>query len=139
MTVFQVGQLHTIQGIGYELVMLFAETGKETLRLVESGEHHFVYRDGKLLVEVVVLWQVAHGDFLHRLAVLIVADVPLCGVHQSENKTHEGCLSATIRSDNTQIVVLIDGEVDIVEYFLAFVACCEVLDFYDWIHVVLCL
>lgn len=80
-----------------------------------------------------------HGDFLHRLAVLIVADVSLGVVHQSENKTHESCLSAAIGSDNTQIVVLIDGEVDVVEYFLAFVACCEVLDFYDWIHVVLCL
>ena len=64
--------------------MLLVETGKETLRLVESGEHHFVYRDGKLLVEVVVLWQVSHGDFLHRLAVLIVVDVSLGGVHQSE-------------------------------------------------------
>ena len=120
--VFEFHQLHAFQGVEHLLVLCLAVFGKEALGLAEAGEHYFVYGDGELLVELIVLWEIAHRNLLYFLPVFIIPDVALRGLHQSQNEAHEGGLATTVWSDNAKIIVLIDGEIDVIEHLLSVVS-----------------
>ena len=111
--VFEFHQLHAFQGVEHLLMLCLAVFGKEALGLAEAGEHYFVYGDGELLVELIVLWEIAHRNLLYFLPVFIIPDVALRGLHQSQNEAHEGSLATTVGTDDTKIIVLIDGEIDV--------------------------
>ena len=136
MAVFQLRELHLFQTVEYLLVLCLGVSGKEALGLAEAGEYHFIDGDRKLFVEMIVLGQISHADFPYFLSVFIIADAAVCGFHQSQNKAHEGCLATTVGTDDAKIIVFVDGEVDIVEHLLAFIACRKILDFYDWSHII---
>ena len=74
--------------------------------------------------------QISHADFPNFLSVFIKADAAVCGFHQSQDEAHEGCLATTVRTDDAKIIVFADGEVDIVEHLLAFIACRKMLYLY---------
>ena len=137
--VFELHQLHAFQGVEHLLVLCLGVSGKEALGLAEAGENYFVYGDGKLLVEGVVLWEIAHRNLLYflnfRFSVLIqdrisvfifhfleISDISFRGLHESEDEAHEGGLATTVWSDDAKIIVLIDGEIDVIEHLLAVVS-----------------
>ena len=93
---------------------------KETL--AETREHDFVDGDRELLVKRVVLGEIAHPDFLDFLPIFIISDSSFCWLHQAQNEAHEGGLATTVWSDDAKIIVLIDGEIDVVEHLLAVVS-----------------
>ena len=99
---------------------------KRDFGLAESGEYHFIDGDRKLFVEMIVLGQISHADFILPPR-LYKADAAVCGFHQSQNEAHEGCLATTVGTDDAKIIVFVDGEVDIVEHLLAFIACRKML------------
>lgn len=136
MAVFQLRELHLFQTVEYLLVLCLGVSGKEALGLAEAGEYHFIDGDRELFVEMIVLGQISHADFPYFLSVFIKADAAVCGFQQSQNKAHEGCLATTVGTDDAKIIVFVDGEVDIVEHLLAFIACRKILDFYDWSHII---
>lgn len=80
---------------------------------------------------MIVLGQISHTDFPYFHPVFIKADAAVCGFHQPQNEAYEGCLATTVGSDDAKIIVFTDGEVDVVEHLLAFIACRKMLDFYD--------
>ena len=102
-------------------MLRFRISRKETLGLAEAREHHFVDGDRELFVEGVVLWEIAHSDFLDFLPIFIISDSSFCWLHQSQNEAHEGGLATTVWSDDAKIIVLIDGEIDVVEHLFAVV------------------
>ena len=71
---------------------------------------------------MIVLGQIAHADFPYFLSVFIKADAAVCGFHQSQDEAHEGSLATTVWSDDAKIIVFVDGEVDVIEHLLAFIA-----------------
>lgn len=85
---------------------------------------------------MVVLGQISHADFPYFLPVFIKADAAVCGFQQPQDEAHEGCLATTVGTDDAKIIVFADGEVDIVEHLLAFIASRKMLDFYDWSHII---
>ncbi len=120
--VFEFHQLHALQGVEHLLVLRLAISGKEALGLAEAGEHYFVYGDGELLVEGVVLWEIAHRNLLYFLPIFIISDIAFRGFHESQYEAHEGSLATTVWSDDAKIIVLIDGEIDVIEHLLAVVS-----------------
>ena len=120
--VFEFHQLHAFQGVEHLLVLRLGVSGKEALGLAEAGEHYFVYGDGELLVEGVVLWEIAHRNFLYFLPIFIISDIAFRGFHESQYEAHEGSLATTVWSDDAKIIVLIDGEIDVIEYLLSVVS-----------------
>ena len=120
--VFELHQLHAFQGVEHLLVLRLAISGKEALGLAEAGEHYFVYGDGKLLVEGVVLWEIAHRNLLYFLPIFIISDISLRGFHESQYEAHEGSLTTTVWSDDAKIIVLIDGEIDVIEHLLSVIS-----------------
>ena len=112
---------------------------KETFGLAESGKYNFIYRDRKLLVELVVLWEIAHRNLLYFLnfcfAVFIknrfpalilyfseVSDGSFRRLLQSQNEAHEGCLATTVGTDDAKIIVLIYCEIYVAEHLLAVIS-----------------
>lgn len=120
--VFEFHQLHAFQGVEHLLVQRLAISGKEALGLAEAGEHYFVYGDGELLVELIVLWEIAHRNLLYFLSIFIISDIAFRGFHESQYEAHEGGLATTVWSDDAKIIVLIDGEIDVIEYLLSVVS-----------------
>ena len=102
-------------------MLRFRISRKETLGLAEAREHHFVDGDRELFVEGVVLWEIAHSDFLDFLPIFIISDSSFSWLHQSQNEAHEGGLATTVWSDDAKIIVLLDGEIDVVEHLFAVV------------------
>ena len=138
-SVFQFRQLHALQGIEHLLVLRLGVSRKETFGLAESGKYNFIYRDRKLLVELVVLWEIAHRNLLYflnfcfavfiknRFSVLIlyfseVSDGSFRRFHQSQNEAHEGSLATTVWSDDAKIIVLIYGEIYVAEHLLSVIS-----------------
>lgn len=79
---------------------------------------------------MIVLGQISHTDFPYFLPVFIKADAAVCGFHQSQDEAHEGRLATTIGTDDAKIIVFVDGEVDVVEHLLAFIASRKMLYLY---------
>ena len=96
MAVLEFHQLHTLEAIEYLLMLRLGVSRKETLGLAEAREHHFVDGDRELFVEGVVLWEIAHSDFLDFLPIFIISDSSFCWLHQSQNEAHEGSLATTV-------------------------------------------
>lgn len=113
-------QLHTLEAIKHLLMLRLGVSRKETL--AEAGEYHFIDGDRELLVELVVLGEIPHSDFLDFLPIFIISDSSFCWLHQAQNEAHEGGLATTVWSDDAKIIVLIDGEIDVVEHLFAVVA-----------------
>ena len=120
MAVLEFHQLHTLEAIEHLLMLRLGVSRKETL--AEAREHHFVDGNRELFVEGVVLWEIAHSDFLDFLPIFIISDSSFFWLHQSQNEAHEGGLATTVGTDDAKIIVLIDGEIDVVEYLFAVVS-----------------
>ena len=121
-SVFQFRQLHALQGIEHLLVLSLGVSRKETFGLAESGKYYLIYGDGKLLVELVVLWEIAHRNLLYFFPIFIISDIAFCWFHQSQNEAHEGSLATTVWSDDAKIIVLIYSEIYVMEHLLAVIS-----------------
>ena len=51
---------------------------------------------------------------------------------QSQNEAHKCGLATAIGTDDAKIIVLIDGQIDILEHLLSVVFCRYMLDLNDW-------
>lgn len=119
-SVLEFHQLHTFETIEHLLMLRFRISRKETL--AEAGEYHFIDGDRELLVELVVLGEIPHSDFLGFLPIFIISDSSFCWLHQAQDEAHEGGLATTVWSDDAKIIVLINGEIDVVEHLFAVVS-----------------
>ena len=131
---------------GYYLMGLFAVLGGEArgqrFLAAEAGEYHFFDGDGKFTVDAVVLGQVAHGDFSRCVAVVgggyvfttlrgSEDDFPLQRRQQSEDTLYQRSFPSAIGADDTQKIMFVYGQVDIVQHGASVVSGIEVSDFND--------
>ena len=103
--------------------MIGIERGEKFLLFAKSRQHHFFYGDGELAVDVVVLWQVANGEFGHLHTISEVGNLAGEGFHHAENNAHEGSFAATVRPDDAKEVVIEHFQRHILQGHLLFVAC----------------
>lgn len=119
--VLQPFQSHTGDGLTHLFVLRRTERMQERFLPVQSRQHHLVHGYGKLLVDAVVLGQIAHADFRHFLPLLKKLQAACRRLQQAENDFHQRRLSAAVGTDNPQEVLLIDRQVDIGQHLLVLI------------------
>ena len=119
------------------LLLLVVPSTEERCLGDETRENSVPNRNGKLLVNVAILRQVAQSQDIFSLCSLSVRteeDFALLRFQQAEYALQQRGLPTSIGSHNTEKVVWKDGEADVMQHLLLAIAGGEILDGYQWGH-----
>lgn len=109
--VFKSLESHAVDHLSGFLAVTVIETAGQRLLGAESREDYLENRDGEGAVDRVVLREIARREWF-----VIFDDFSSCGAKQSQNAFDKSCLASAVGPDDTEEIVLVDLQIDIVEH-----------------------